>query len=155
VSTAIKCNTNLIRLTQSAAMCGGFFLLLCEIRFEHRAVLIDDWRPWIPIVFCGLMLMAIPAATLRWHRGGKIVLLGCYCLTACLGVVGLVFHSEGHLIQRLVEVFSVWWSTLQTGATIKALYPPLLAPAAFMGLGFIGLLLSVTEKPEVENHEMQ
>src|SRR5271163_2627550 len=130
----------LMRLSQSAAMSGGFFLLLCEIRFEHRAVLIDDWRPWTPIVFCGLMLMVIPIATLLWDRGGNSVLVGCYCLTACLGILGLIFHSEGHLVQRLIEVFSVWSSTLQTGAAVKALHPPLLAPAAFMGLGSVGLL---------------
>jgi hypothetical protein len=135
-----------MRLSQSAAMCGGFFLLLCEIRFEHRAVLTDDWRPWIPIVFCGLMLLVIPFATLWWDRGGKSILVGCYCLTACLGLLGLFFHSEGHLVPRLIEVLSVWSSTLQAGAAIKALHPPLLAPAAFVGLGFLGLLFAADEK---------
>jgi hypothetical protein len=130
-------------------MSGGFFLLLCEIRFEHRAVLVDDWRPWIPIVFCGLMLMVIPIATLLWDRGGNKVLLGSYFLTACLGVLGLIFHSEGHLMQRLFEIFSVWSSPLQAGATIKALHPPLLAPAAFIGLGSIGLLFSASEQPNI------
>jgi hypothetical protein len=138
-----------MRLSHSAAMFGGFLLLLCEIRFEHRAVIVDDWRPWIPIVFCGLMLVVIPIATHFWDRGGKKVLVGSYCLTACLGILGLVFHSEGHFMQRLFEVFSVWWSTLQTGAAIKAPHPPLLAPAALMGLGSIGLLFSVNEKPNI------
>jgi hypothetical protein len=147
IVTRVK--SDLMRLIQQAAMTGGFFLLLCEIRFEHREVLVDDWRPWIPIIFCGLMLIVIPLATLSWDRGGKRVLLGCYCLTAGLGVLGLVFHSEGHLVQRLIEVFSVWWSTVQAGAAIKAHYPPLLAPAAFMGLGSIGLLFLLNEKLEI------
>ena len=130
-------------------MLGGFFLLLCEIRFEHRAVIVDDWRPWIPIVFCGLMLVVIPVATLWWDRGGKNVLVGCYCLAAGLGILGVVFHSEGHLLERLMEVFSVWLATMQAGAAIKALHPPVLAPAAFMGLGLIGLLFAATEKPDI------
>src|SRR5271170_4979089 len=109
----VELKPKLLRLSQSAAMSGGFLLLLSEIRFEHRAVLIDDWRPWIPIVFCGLMAMVIPIATLFWDRGGKSILFSGYCLAACLGVLGLVFHSEGHLIQRLMEVSSVWSSTIQ------------------------------------------
>jgi hypothetical protein len=52
-------------------------------------------------------------------------------------------------MQRLIEVFSVWSSPLQAGATIKALHPPLLAPAAFIGLGSIGLLFSANEKPDI------
>ena len=142
MSIAIQFNSKLIKLSQSAAMLGGYFLLLCEIRFEHRAVLIDDWHPWIPIVFCGLTLLVIPPATLLWDRGGKIVLMGCYCLTVCLGFLGFVFHSEGQMIQRLTELFIVWSSTPQTGAAVKALHPPVLAPLAFMGLGSIGLLFS-------------
>jgi len=149
MSITIRHKLKLMRLIQSALMCGGFFLLLCEIRFEHRAVLIDDWRPWIPIVFCGLTLIVIPIATLVWDRGGKSALVGCYCLTAGLGVLGLVFHSEGHLIQRLLEVFSVWWTSVQAGAEIKSPHPPLFAPAAFIGLGSIGLLFSISRSPYI------
>jgi len=130
-------------------MTGGFLLLFTEIRFEHRAVLIDDWRPWIPLIFCGLMLMVIPTASVLWERGGKSTLLGCYCLTVCLGVLGLYFHSEGHLLPRLIELFTVWSSNLQTGAAIKALHPPLLAPAAFIGLGSIGFLFCISENQDI------
>lgn len=144
--TMLQQKNCLMRSTQSSAMFGGFLLLLCEIRFEHRAVVIDDWRPWIPIVFSGLMLIVIPLATWLWDGGGKRVLWACYCLTMCLGILGLVVHSEGHLIQRLSEIFSVWSSTLQDGAALKAHHPPLLAPAAFAGLGAIGLLFCLSEK---------
>jgi len=149
MSILVQHKPKLMRLSQSAAMCGGFFLLLCEIRFEHRAVLVDDWRPWTPIIFCGLMLVVIPVATLFWDRGGKSIIFCCYCLTACIGILGLIFHSEGHLLQRLMEVFSVWSSSLKTGAAIKALHPPLLAPAAFIGLAFIGILFCVSEKTDI------
>jgi hypothetical protein len=152
VSIGIRLTPNLIAPMQSAAMCGGFFLLLCEIRFEHRAVILDDWRPWMPIIFCALMLVVIPVATILRGRGGKSVLVACYCLSVCLGCLGLVLHSGGHLLPRLLEVFSVWTSPMQTSATLKALHPPLLAPAAFIGLGFIGLLFSATEKADVRDN---
>jgi len=127
-------------------MFGGFLLLLCEIRFEHRAVLVDDWRPWVPLILCGFMLVAIPVATCLWEKGGQKALLGLYLVTFCLGGIGLYFHAEGHLWQRLGELFTVWTSSLQTGAIVKANHPPLLAPAAFMGLGLIGALLDLDVK---------
>jgi cytochrome bd-type quinol oxidase subunit 2 len=148
LSIAILNNTMLMRLIRSAAMLGGFLLLLCEIRFEHRAVLIDDWRPWIPLILCGFMMVAIPVATFLWDKGGKKALLGLYFVTSCLGAVGLFFHAEGHLWPRLIELFTVWTSSLQTGAAIKANHPPLLAPAAFMGLGLIGALLALGDKTD-------
>jgi hypothetical protein len=143
--------SSVLRLIQSAAMFSGFLLLAVEIRMEHRAVLVDDWHAWIPIVFCLLMLLAIPLGTVFWRYGGSKVLVGRYFLTACLGVLGLALHSEGHLMQRLIEVLSLWWSSVQSGSEIEAHHPPLLAPAAFMGLGFIGILFVLTNKPN--NHE--
>ncbi len=137
-----------MRLVRAAAMCGGFLLLLCEIRFEHRAVLIDDWRPWIPLILCGFMLVAIPLATGLWEKGGRLALLGLYFVTLCLGGVGLFFHAEGHLWPRLIELFTVWTSSLEAGAVVKANHPPLLAPAAFMGLGLIGALLTLGDRTD-------
>ena len=137
-----------LSLCQAAAMSGGFFLLLSEIRFEHRAALIDDWRPWIPIVLCGLMVMVSPLATLAGGRVGRSVLMGLYGLTVGVGALGGFFHSEGHFVDRLMEIFTVWTSDLQTGAAIKATHPPLLAPFAFMGLGSIGLIFCLRDRGE-------
>jgi hypothetical protein len=135
----------LMQLCQAAAMSGGFFLLLCEIRFEHRAAVIDDWRPWIPIVFCGLMVILIPLATFAFGRAGRRLLIGLYGLTMCVGALGGFFHSEGHFVARLMEIVTVWTGSLQSGAAIKAAHPPLLAPFAFMGLGSIGLIFCLGE----------
>jgi hypothetical protein len=140
-----------ILLSQSALMFGGFLMLMCEIRFEHRAVLIDDWRPWVPIVFCALMLLVIPTATVCWDRGGKTVLVGFYLLAATVGVLGMIQHAEGHMIQRLIELVAPWLSSPQAAAAIKANHPPVLAPAAFIGLGSIGALFCANQ--EVARHE--
>jgi Na+/melibiose symporter-like transporter len=130
MSIAIRHRSKLMRLIQWTSTAGGFFFLLCKIRSEHRAAQIDDWHPWIPIVFCGLMLVLIPIATLFRDRWGKSVLVWCYCLTAYLGVLGLVFHSEGNFIHGLIAVLCVWSSTVQAGAAIKSLQPSLLTPGA-------------------------
>jgi hypothetical protein len=42
---SIQDKSGLIKLIKSLVMFGGFILLLCEIRFAHRSVLIDDWWP--------------------------------------------------------------------------------------------------------------
>jgi hypothetical protein len=94
------------------------------------------------------MLATIPLGTWFWHRGGDKALLLGYSLTACLGILGLVFHSQGRFTQRLLEVLSIWVSTVQAGAVIEAHHPPLLAPAAFIGLGLIGILFSLSRKTD-------
>jgi len=35
----------------AAALLGGVALLLCELRFEHREVLGETWRSWIPLIY--------------------------------------------------------------------------------------------------------
>jgi hypothetical protein len=125
-------------------MTGGFLMLLCEVRFEHRAALIGDWRPWLPIIFCTVMLALIPLCAFLWHRGGKSVLMATYGAAMMLGLLGLIFHSEGHLLERLLELLSVWTLDLQTSGGLVVEHPPLLAPLAFVGLGFIGLLFCVS-----------
>ncbi len=130
----------LLRFGKIAAMSGGFLLLLLEIRFQHRGALIDDWRPSMPIVFCNLMIYLIPIAGVFWLKGGKQILYCAYFLTIALGAVGVYFHSEGHILERLAELMHVWLIPLKEGAEIAAHYPPILAPLAFMGLGSIGLL---------------
>ena len=133
----------IIRVSRSALMFGGFTILLNEIRFEHRTVLLDDWRPWIPLLLCSLMLVAIPLGTYLWERGGRNALLSLYVLTSGTGLLGVLFHSNGHLVQRLHEFFFVWTNSLQTGSLLKENHPPLLAPAAFIGLGLIGALFTL------------
>ncbi|MBS1954237.1 MAG: hypothetical protein JST89_08625 [Cyanobacteria bacterium SZAS-4] len=130
----------LLRFSKLAALSGGFLLLLLEIRFQHRAALIDDWRPWMPIVFCNIMIYLIPIAGIFWRNGGKQILFCAYFLTIALGATGVYFHSEGHLIWRFMELTRVWLIPPSQGAEIAAHYPPVLAPLSFMGLGLIGML---------------
>jgi hypothetical protein len=131
--------SDLLRRAQLAAMFGGFLMLLTEIRFEHRAVLIDDWCPWIPLGICAAMLVLIPLAEALWKRGGRTILKVAYGLTIAVGMLGLYFHSEGHLLQRLSDLALVM-TNLDAGASLNAAYPPLLAPCSFIGLGIVGWL---------------
>lgn len=138
---------HLLHLGRLAAMSGGFLMLLLEIRFQHRAALIDDWRPWMPIIFCNSMIFVIPVAGIFWKKGGKQVSIAAYCLTMGLGMTGVYFHSEGHPIERLMDVMRVWVIPPELGAQIISHHPPVLAPLAFVGLGLIGLLFCFENRP--------
>lgn len=138
---------HLQRFAKIAVMSGGFLLLLLETRFQHRQALIDDWRPWMPIVFCNIMIYLIPIAGIFWQKGGKQILFCAYFLTIALGATGVYFHSEGHLIWRFMELTRVWLIPPNQGAEIAAHYPPVLAPLSFMGLGLIGLLFCFADAP--------
>lgn len=127
-------------LTRTMAMSGGFLFLLIETRFEHRSVLPADWRPWIPIIISGAMVALIPFAGIFWTKGGKRVLTIVYLMTVAMGMMGVYFHSEGRLLERVAELLQIWMVSLDDGSRIAASHPPVLAPLAFVGLGILGLL---------------
>jgi hypothetical protein len=68
--------------------------------------------------------------------------MGLYGLAIGLGALGVFLHAEGHLRERLMDLLTVWTASLQSGASIKGTYPPLLAPLSFIGLGTVGLIFS-------------
>lgn len=127
-------------------MFGGFALLLMEIRFEHRGVVLEDWRGWIPLACSGAMLLLISLGTWLWAKCGRKILLGCYALIFLLGVCGVIIHADGHFFERVNDLSSVWTQSIEDSANIKAHYPPLLAPLAFTGLGLIGFLFCLEKK---------
>ena len=124
-----------------AALVAGSALLLAEVRFEHREVLGETWRAWVPLGCGALLMVGGGAALLRWRRGGRAVLAGLFGATLLVGVLGVWFHSGGHPIVHLREVVSAWLlQPGQNGGIRIGSRPPLLAPGAFCGLGLIGLI---------------
>lgn len=123
-----------------AGLLGALSLLLMEIRFEHRAALGEGWQSWIPIIYTGGMLVLGTAALARWDRGGRRSLLVGFAAACFVGLLGLWFHSDGHPVSGVLQVFEAW--TLRPGADggIKSGGPPVLAPLSFVGVGSMGML---------------
>jgi len=119
---------------------GALSLLLVEIRFEHREALGEAWPSWIPLIYTGGMLALGAAGLARWDRGGRKVLLAGFAVAFLVGLLGLWFHSDGHPVSGVLQVFGAW--LLRPGASggIKQGAPPVLAPLAFVGLGSMGVL---------------
>jgi hypothetical protein len=124
-----------------AALLGGAGLLLVEIRFEHREALGETWHAWLPLVYLTLLLVAGSVALALFHRGGRRVLAALFGLGLVIGALGLWFHSDGHPVHALGEVAGAWLSSPGSDAGVKVgSEPPALAPAAFVGLGLLGLV---------------
>ncbi len=119
---------------------GALSLLLVEIRFEHREALGEAWQSWIPLLYCGAMLVLGAVALTRWHRGGRLVLLVGFAAAFLIGLLGVWFHSEGHPISGVIQVLAAWALRPGDAGGIKVGAPPVLAPMAFVGLGSMGVL---------------
>jgi hypothetical protein len=127
-----------------AALLGGAALLLVELRFEHREALGETWHAWIPIGYLAVLVVAGAVALGRFHHGGRRVLAALFGLALIIGALGLWFHADGHPLRALGQVAGAWLSAPGSDAGVKVgSEPPALAPAAFMGLGLLGLLSSV------------
>lgn len=138
-------NTQLLRLISHALLVGGFLLMMLDIRFEHKSVVGEMPIAWLPIFYSMSMLVLIPVGVMLWARGGKYLLTACYVGAAIVGMTGIYFHSDGHLIDRLSEVIGIWKSWSYTPVPNAPFYPPILAPFSFLGLGSIGLLFTYSE----------
>ena len=133
----------------AAALLGGVALLFLELRFEHREVLGETWRSWIPLVYAGATLLAGGAAVVRWRAGGRRVLGGIFAAGVAVGLLGFWFHTGGHPWTGLRDVLSVWGvAPGQDGGIKMGSRPPALAPLAFCGLGTLGVLLCAGPRPK-------
>ena len=131
-----------------AAVLGGSALLLAEVRFEHREVLGETWRAWVPLGYAALLLVAGGASLLRWRSGGRRVLAALFALGFVVGMLGLWFHSGGHPLTHLMRVLAAWrLRPGQDGGVKIGSQPPALAPAAFWGLAAIGLIACLHDRP--------
>jgi len=127
-------------LVASAAVAGGA-LLLAEVRFEHREVLGETWVAWLPLAYAALLLVGGGVALVRFRRGGRRVLRILFAAGVVVGTLGIWFHSSGHPVRPVVEVISAFALDPGKDGGIKiGSQPPPLAPAAFCGLGIIGLI---------------
>ena len=124
-----------------AALLLGAAFLLVEVRFEHREVLGEIWVAWLPLACAAALLIGGAIALPFWRRGGRTALAILFGLAFVVGTVGIWFHSGGHPIGHVAKVLSAWrLHPGQTGGTPVGSEPPALAPAAFCGLGLLGLI---------------
>jgi hypothetical protein len=125
----------------AAALLGGAAFLLLEVRFEHREVLGETWRGWIPLSCAALLIAVGVPAWFAWASKGRKLLMALFSLSIATGLLGAWFHSGGRPFRSAARVVSAWaLPPGQDGGEKPGAAPPLLAPLAFSGLGVLGLL---------------
>jgi hypothetical protein len=127
--------------TLAALLVGGAAVLLLEIRFEHREVLGETALAWTPIVYSGATVLIGAICLGIWDRGGHKVLAALFAIGVLVGLAGLWFHTDGHVVQGLTRVVGIWKFPPGSNGGIKHDPPPALAPLSFCGLGAIGFLV--------------
>ena len=137
---------------------GAVALLLVEIRFEHQSVLADQWQAWIPLAYLAFMVFAIPMGLrIHWKFGRKI-LAGVFGALAVVGLCGFWFHGKGKplpAIKRIVTtVLSQPGQLLQIAAD-EDFSAPLLAPLSLVGLGVMGILISLWNHNQPQPAELK
>jgi len=126
----------------AGVLLSGAAFLLVEVRFEHREVLGETWRGWIPLTCAALLIAAGVPAWVAWTARARKLLTVLFALAAAVGLLGAWFHSDGHPLRAVGRVAASW--TLkpgQNGGEKPGSAPPALAPLSFSGLGLLGVLV--------------
>jgi len=124
---------------------GGFLFLFVETVIEHEKVIATEIPAYIPII-TSLAGLIIAFLTVKNWTNGLVRFLHFYLLlTIFVGMGGLFFHNK--------ERFSGGGKEAIVGEKDTGdVKPPLLAPAAFIGLGVVGLL-GTSRKRQAEIRE--
>src|SRR2546427_7624396 len=115
----------------ATVLLGGVVLLLCELRFEHREVLGENWRSWIPLIYAAVTLLGGLVALLRWDGKGRRVLAMLFGAGIVVGLLGFWFHTDGHLVTGRRNALLPWRAPpARDGGTRMGTHPRALAPLA-------------------------
>jgi hypothetical protein len=121
----------------AALSLGGFATLLLEIRHEHRVVLGETWRAYIPLACAAAVLAVGAVALLRWTRATRRALMGAFAAAVLVGVLGMFFHGGPRAVQHVLRAWRL--RPGETGGAPPGSEPPPLAPLSFCGLGALGV----------------
>jgi hypothetical protein len=120
----------------AALALGGFATLLLEIRHEHRVVLGETWRAYIPLACAGAVLLVGTVALVRWTRATRSALAGAFAVAIVVGMLGMVFHGGPRAVKQVLHAWAL--RPGQSGGPAPGSEPPPLAPLSFCGLGALG-----------------
>ena len=116
----------------------GYLTLMADIRVEHADRFHKFWQAWIPIYYSSAMILACLIGTLGWSaaRGNvRRVVFWLFVLGFAVGGYGMYMHNGADIGKLLKTLVDAWITRIHHDDV-----PPQLAPAAFCGLGLIGML---------------
>ncbi len=114
---------------------GGYAFLLADTLIEHQGTFIDHPLALTPPVTAALGCVLLALAAANWSESLRRAAVYFGGIAMLVGLVGLVLHNEDR-VEALAEGAVNWFT------------PPLLAPAAFCGLGLITILALARRWPD-------
>lgn len=123
---------------------GAMFIALLEVRFEHQAILGEKQQAWIPLVYSVFMCVAIPIGLATKSNIGVKFLVSSFIGLASVGLLGIWFHAGNKPEVRISAIMKT--ATSRPGELVSTdddSAAPLLAPFALVGLGAMGVLISL------------
>jgi len=112
---------------------GGFFVILTQVRYDHRVLLQKEPIAWTPIVFSILMIVSCVLGLSFWNRGGRSALAVGFMIAIAVGLLGFWYHTNGRPLRAVTHNLSAWVTKIPDEDK-----PPALAPLAFAGFGLLG-----------------
>ncbi len=110
-------------------------MLLVDAAMNHHDVIHENHWSWTPLIFAPLaFLFCVGAIFRKWGRGSLWVV---GLLSIVVGMAGEYFHLDATLAER--GHATIWHALLNSPR-------PILAPAAFAGLGLLLLLVAWGER---------
>ncbi len=134
-----------------AFIAAAFGFLFVDVRYEHR-LLSGSTVTVLPILYAAGAACASLASLAFWHRGGRQLLAILSVLSVLLGVAGVWYHTEGNLRHLAQVVAPAAPPAAEQDEEARALAlmaaaetpsRPLVAPLAFAGVGFLGILATL------------
>lgn len=117
---------------------GAYVGLFIDLRYEHVDIVRHNWHGWIPIAYCGAMVLVGLAALALWEHGGRLALQVGFACGFGIGALGFWYHNHGHIARGVLTELSAWTAPIHHRDI-----PPHLAPLTFAGLSFLGLLATL------------
>lgn len=114
---------------------GGFLFLFIETLIEHQDVLPGERPAFIPIIVSIIGFILSLLAVQSWKDGMIRLLHFYFMLTILVGIGGLFFHNKERFEREEKET-----ETIISEKDAEEVKPPILAPAALIGLGAVGLI---------------
>jgi hypothetical protein len=95
------------------------------------------WQ-WVPLALIAAGLLALGGLTLTRHRACLRAFQATLLLFVASGFVGMLLHLRGKIeFKRETDPSLAGWNLLR--AAVQGAMPPILAPAAMIQLGLLGL----------------
>lgn len=118
-------------------LAGGAATLFLDVKYEHRFVLGEDWKAYIPLVASGAAIVATFLAFAQ-AQAARTFAWVLFALVFATGLAGVYFHTglKPVMFTRYLK------EPAQSAQNVSGFDRPTIAPLSYTGLGLFGMILA-------------